>query len=35
MLEAISGRRRREGRRFWKTANGTVMPVLIEIFAAI
>jgi hypothetical protein len=35
MLEAISGRRRREGRRFWKTADGTVMPVLIEIFAAI
>ena len=35
MLEAISRRRRREGHRLWKTADGTVMPVLIEIFAAI
>jgi hypothetical protein len=35
MLEAISGRRRREGRRFRKTVDGMVMPVLIEIFAAI
>jgi hypothetical protein len=32
MLEAIGGRRRRERRRFWKGAGGTVMPVLIGIF---
>ena len=32
MLEAISRRRRGEWRRFRETVDGTVMPVLIEIF---
>jgi hypothetical protein len=35
MLGPISGRRRREWRRSRKTVDGMVMPVLIEIFAAI
>jgi hypothetical protein len=35
MLEAISRRRRRVRRRFRRAADGTVMPVLIEIFATI
>jgi hypothetical protein len=35
MLAPIGGRRRRERRRFRKSAGGTVMPILIEIFATI